>query len=178
MPSPARVPVQVTGMLVVPENVHTGSPPFLKCGLEAKATDTARTSISIASNDAIANRRMVILLSSTMETQSNSAHMHTASYFNMEALQATKVLAHYEHMVEKHALQSSSTTTRPIAQEEVVQNRYRGKYPGMGGKYLRIILFSLYLKKYTFFTLYQYRKVDALRNTREVVQCYVPIEGA
>ncbi len=37
MPSPARVPVQVTGMLVVPENVHTGSPPFLKCGLLAKA---------------------------------------------------------------------------------------------------------------------------------------------
>jgi len=96
----------------------------------------------------------------------------------MEALQATKVLAHYENTVEKHALQSSNTTTRPIAQEEVVQNRSRGKYPGMGGKYVRIILFSLYLKKYTFFTLYQYRKVDALRNTREVVQCYVPIEGA
>ena len=50
--------------------------------------------------------------------------------------------------------------------------------PRHGGKYLRIILFSLYLKKYTFFTPYQYRKVDALRNTREVVQCYAPIEGA
>src|SRR5712691_6350884 len=36
-PSPASVPVHVTGMLVVPENVHTGDPPFLKCGLDAKA---------------------------------------------------------------------------------------------------------------------------------------------
>ncbi len=53
----------------------------------------------------------------------------------------------------------------------------RGKMPRHGGKYLRIILFSLYLKKYTFFTPYQYRKVDALRNAREVVQCYVPIEA-
>ena len=113
-----------------------------------------------------------------MQTQSKSMHTHPTGYFNMEALQATKVLAHYENTVEKHALQSSNTTTRSIAQEEVVQNRHREKYPGMGGKYLRIILFSLYLKKYTFFTLYQYRKVDALRNTREVVQCYVPIEGA
>src|SRR6266568_8115763 len=56
-----------------------------------------------------------------MQTQSNSAHMHTSGYFNMEALQATKVLAHYEHMVEKHVLPSSNTTTRLIAQEEVVQ---------------------------------------------------------
>ena len=32
MPSPASVPVHVTGMLVVPENVQTGTPPFLKCG--------------------------------------------------------------------------------------------------------------------------------------------------
>ncbi len=58
--------------------------------------------------------------------------MHTSGYFNMEALQATKVLAHYENTVEKHVLPSSNTTTRAIAQEEVVQNRYRGKYPGMG----------------------------------------------
>jgi hypothetical protein len=36
-PRPARVPVHVTGMLVVPENVHTGTPPFLKCGLAAIA---------------------------------------------------------------------------------------------------------------------------------------------
>ncbi len=42
----------------------------------------------------------------------------------MKALQATKVLAHYKHTVEKHALQSSNTTTRPIAQEGV-QNRHR-----------------------------------------------------
>ena len=42
MPSPVRVPVQVTGMLVVPENVHTGSPPFLKCGLLAKAGEAAK----------------------------------------------------------------------------------------------------------------------------------------
>jgi len=51
----------------------------------------------------------------------------------MEALQATKVLAHYEHTVEKHALTNTSTTTRPIAQEEGVQNRQREEYPGMGG---------------------------------------------
>ncbi len=50
----------------------------------------------------------------------------------MEALQATTVLAHHEHTVEKHALQSSHTTTRLIAQEEVVENRYREIYPGMG----------------------------------------------
>ncbi len=50
----------------------------------------------------------------------------------MEALQATRVLAHYEHTAEKDALQSSNTTIRAFAQEEVVQNRYRGKYPGMG----------------------------------------------
>src|SRR6266568_3421818 len=62
MPSPARVPVQVTGMLVVPENVHTGSPPFLKCGLEAKATETVSTSRSSAVNTAISIRRMVDLL--------------------------------------------------------------------------------------------------------------------
>jgi hypothetical protein len=30
-------------MLVVPENVQTGSPPFLKCGLAAKAAGEART---------------------------------------------------------------------------------------------------------------------------------------
>ena len=58
--------------------------------------------------------------------------MHTTGYFNMEALQATKVLAHDEHTVEKHALPNVNTTTRLIAQEEVVQNRQREKYPGMG----------------------------------------------
>jgi len=50
----------------------------------------------------------------------------------MEALQATKVLARYENTVEKHALPNANTTTRLIAQEEVVQNRQRKKYPGMG----------------------------------------------
>src|SRR6266536_2473376 len=34
-----------------------------KCGLVAKAAETARTSISIASNAAITNRRIVVLLS-------------------------------------------------------------------------------------------------------------------
>ncbi len=58
--------------------------------------------------------------------------MHTTGYFNMEALQATKILAHYENTVEKHTLPSSNTTTRRIVQEEVVQNRHREKYPGMG----------------------------------------------
>jgi hypothetical protein len=83
-----------------------------------------------------------------MQTQSNSAHTHTTGYSNREALQATKVLAHYEQTLEKHALTNTSTTTRPIAQEEGVQNRQREEYPGMGGKYLRILLLSLYLTKY------------------------------
>ena len=68
-----------------------------------------------------------------MQTLSKSAHMHTTGYFNMEALQATKVLAHYENMFVKHALPNSNTTTRRRALEEVVQNRHREKY-------LRIIL--------------------------------------
>jgi len=103
-----------------------------KWGLVAKASETARTSISIASNVAITNRRMVVLLSKYNATQSKSAHMHTTGYSNMEALQATKALAHYENTVEKHALRSVNTTTRPIAQQEVVQNRQRESYPGMG----------------------------------------------
>jgi hypothetical protein len=37
LPSPASVAVHVTGMLVVPEKVQTGSPPLLKCGLAALA---------------------------------------------------------------------------------------------------------------------------------------------
>jgi len=59
--------------------------------------------------------------------------MHTTGYFNMEALQATKVLAHYENTVEKHALPNANTTTRRRALEKVVQNRQREKS-------LRIIL--------------------------------------
>jgi len=51
--------------------------------------------------------------------------MHTTGYSYMEALQATKVLAHDEHTVEKHALPNANTTTRSIAQEDVVQNRHR-----------------------------------------------------
>ena len=43
MPSPASVPVHATGMLVVPENVQTGSPPFLKCGEAARAGDDVKT---------------------------------------------------------------------------------------------------------------------------------------
>ena len=31
-------------MLVLPENVHTGSPPFLKCVLAARAAEQVRTS--------------------------------------------------------------------------------------------------------------------------------------
>src|SRR5216683_2481044 len=60
-----------------------------------------------------------------MQTQSKSAHMHTTGYSNMEALQVTKVLAHDEHPVEKHALPNANTTARSIAQEEGVQNRQR-----------------------------------------------------
>jgi hypothetical protein len=36
-------PFQLTGILVLPENVHTGSPPFLKCGLAARAAEEVRT---------------------------------------------------------------------------------------------------------------------------------------
>jgi hypothetical protein len=39
LPRPERLAVQVTGMLVVPAKLHTGSPPFLKCALEANAGD-------------------------------------------------------------------------------------------------------------------------------------------
>ena len=45
-PSPESVPVHVTGMLVVPENVHTGSPPFLKCGLVASAAEAVMPTAS------------------------------------------------------------------------------------------------------------------------------------
>jgi len=66
--------------------------------------------------------------------------MHTTGYFNMEALQATKVLAHYENTIEKHALPNANTTTRRRALEEVVQNRHREKS-------LRIILLLSYTLK-------------------------------
>jgi hypothetical protein len=45
-PRPASTPLHVTGMLVVPEKLHTGSPPFLKCGLEA--TETAENTAKAA----------------------------------------------------------------------------------------------------------------------------------
>jgi hypothetical protein len=48
-------------MLVVPENVHTGSPPFLKCGLAARAAEEVRTnaaSIIGSAKRTIRTRRM------------------------------------------------------------------------------------------------------------------------
>jgi hypothetical protein len=39
----------------------------------------------------------------------------------------------------------ANTTTRPIAQEEVVAEQARGHLSDMGGKYLRVILLVLYL---------------------------------
>jgi hypothetical protein len=57
-PRPARVPVHVTGMLVVPENVHTGVPPFLKCGLAANAAGAARAAVT-RTNAAASNRRRI-----------------------------------------------------------------------------------------------------------------------
>ena len=44
---------------------------------------------------------------------------------NREALQATKVLAHDEQTLEKHALLNAHTKAWPGVQEEVVQNRQR-----------------------------------------------------
>src|SRR5215469_4176744 len=97
----------------------------MKCGLSAKAAETARASISIASSTAIANRRMVVLLSNTMRAQSNSVHRHTTGSSNREALQATKVFAHDEQTLEKHALLNAHTKAWLRVQEEVVQNRQR-----------------------------------------------------
>jgi hypothetical protein len=51
--------------------------------------------------------------------------MHTTGSSNIEALQATKVLAHDEQTIEQHALLNAHTTARPRVQEEVVQNRQR-----------------------------------------------------
>src|SRR6266568_2841781 len=49
-----------------------------KCGLVAKAAETARTSISIASNAAITNRRMVVLLS---KYDANTVKKHAHAYY-------------------------------------------------------------------------------------------------
>ena len=62
MPSPARVPVQVTGMLVVPENVHIGSPPFLKCGLAAEAGGAAMTNAASIIGSAKMKRSLLLML--------------------------------------------------------------------------------------------------------------------
>ncbi len=103
VPSPASLKVATR----LPE-LLTLALALMKCGLLADA--------------------WLVSFQNTMQTLSKSAHMHTTGYFNMEALQATKVLAHYENMFEKHALPNANTTTRRRALEEVVQNRHREKY--------------------------------------------------
>ena len=83
-----------------------------------------------------------------MRTQSNSAHTHTTGSSNREALQATKVLAHDEQTLEKHALLNAHSTAWPRVQEEVVQNKQRDVVTQAWGKYPRLLLRSLYLKTY------------------------------
>jgi hypothetical protein len=68
---------------------------------------------------------MVVLLSKFNANTVKSVHTHTTASSNREALQATKVLAHDEHPVEKHALPNANTTAKSRAQEEGVQNRQR-----------------------------------------------------
>ncbi len=66
-------------MLVVPENVHTGSPPFLKCGLAAKAARENPKIRNSANNRAIPylTRRMVNFLSKfNANTVKKCAHAH------------------------------------------------------------------------------------------------------
>src|SRR6266581_7929129 len=58
VPSPASLKVATR----LPE-LLTLALALMKCGLLAKAAETERTSISIASNAAITNRRIVVLLS-------------------------------------------------------------------------------------------------------------------
>src|SRR5215471_12404092 len=67
LPSPARTPVQVTGMLVVPENVHVGSPPFLKCGLSAKAGEAAQTAAASSIGSAMIRSVTRRMLNSPLE---------------------------------------------------------------------------------------------------------------
>src|SRR5215467_7912320 len=78
-------------MLVVPENVHTGSPPFLKCGLAAKATDTVSTSMSSAVNNAIPyfTRRMVNLLSKF----NANTDCHNRTYTFLSTPRTTRLLS-------------------------------------------------------------------------------------
>jgi hypothetical protein len=49
----------VTEMLVVPENVHTGSPPFLKCGLAAKAGEAVVATAKKAAMRMTSIRRII-----------------------------------------------------------------------------------------------------------------------
>jgi DNA replication initiation complex subunit (GINS family) len=60
--------------------------------------------------------------------------MHTTGSSNIEALQATKVLAHDEQTIEKHALLNAHTKAWPRVQEEVVQNRQRNVVTQAWGK--------------------------------------------
>jgi len=134
LPSPARVPVQVTGMLVVPENVHTGSPPFLKCGLEAKAVREIPKIRNSANNRArpyLTGRMVNLLAKFNANTCSQKAQIRT--------LLVLPTWRHYKQrrfsLITRIQLRSSTTnanSTRQIAQEEVVQNRQRDVYPGMG----------------------------------------------
>jgi len=72
-PNPAAFPLQVRPVLR--DFVHVGVP--MKWGLSAKAAETERTSISIASNTAIANRRIVdLLLKYNVNTVKKCAHAH------------------------------------------------------------------------------------------------------
>src|SRR5215467_3283373 len=82
LPSPARVPVQVTGMLVVPENVHVGSPPFLKCGLAARAAEEVRTnaaSITGSAKRTIRTRRMLKLPLGVFDHPSHARLVNSSS---------------------------------------------------------------------------------------------------
>jgi hypothetical protein len=77
---------------------------------------------------------MVDLLSKYNANTVKSVRTHTTGSSNMEALQATKGLAHDEHTVEKHALPNADTRARPIAQEEGAQNRQRDRATQAWGK--------------------------------------------
>jgi hypothetical protein len=93
---------------------------------------------------------MVVLLSKFKANKySQIACTHTTGSSNREALQVTKGLAHEEHPVEQHALPNANTPARPSAQKEGVQDRQRERSTqAWGEKYLRLLLFSLYLKRY------------------------------
>jgi len=57
-------------MLVVPENVHVGSPPFLKCGLAARAAEEVRTSAASITGSAKRTIRTRRMLNSPLEFRS------------------------------------------------------------------------------------------------------------